>query len=474
MARYAYERLGHESARLLELETSRQFAHTSMTAVFESGPLGRPDGGVDFPAIRRALEFRLGQVPHYRRKLRRIPLEDHPIWVDDHEFNLDYHVRHTSLPRPGGRAELRQVASRVQAQRLDRSRPLWECWVLEGVEGGRFALLVKTHLAMAEAGADLLEALLSTDATTLPGTPAPYVPRPMPSAAELVRDEIVRQARLPRRTLRRLERFFRDADQARDEVQRQLRRAARMLGYSIRPLQETPLTGPIGPHRRCDYLIVALDDAKTVRRELGGTIHDVVIAAVTGAVSRYLRAHHVSATTLDFRAAVPVSLRRGSRRQGVGEWHLDLPIWEPDPLRRLARVSELTAALGKENPPLGAAVLAGEERWIGSRLLALGTQAISNRRAEHLRLVNVPGAQVPLYLSGARLVEAYGMVPLGDEAGLGVAILSYDGKLCIGLNADFDRVADLALFREGLAESFAELVREAKKRKARLSVVRAS
>jgi WS/DGAT/MGAT family acyltransferase len=474
MPRYAYERLGHESARLLELETSRQFSHTSMLAIFEAGPLARPAGGVDIAAIRRAIECRLAQVPHYRRKLRRIPLENHPVWVDDHEFNLDYHVRHTSLPRPGGLAELRQVAARVQAQRLDRSRPLWECWVIEGLEGDRFALLVKAHLAMAEAGADLLEALLSNDPAALPGTPAPFVPRPMPSVAELARDELLRQMRLPRQALRRVERFFRETEHAGEELQRRARRLARMLGYSIRPLQETPLTGPVGPHRRCDYLVVSLDDAKTVRRELGGSIHDVVIATVTGAVGRYLRAHHVSATTLDFRAAVPVSLRSGKQRQGVAEWHIELPVWETDPVRRLERVRELTAALGRNEPPLGAAVLAGEERWIGSRLLALGARAISNRRPEHLRLVNVPGSQRPLFLSGARLVEAFGMVPLGDEAGLGIAILSYDGQLCVGLNADFDRVADLALFREALAESFAELVREAKRRKARLSVVRAS
>jgi WS/DGAT/MGAT family acyltransferase len=346
--------------------------------------------------------------------------------------------------------------------------------VIEGLEGGRFALLVKTHLAMAEAGADLLEALLSIDASAVTGTPAPFVPRPMPSVAELARDELLRQMRLPRQVLRRVERFFRESEHAGEEIQRQVRRLAKLLGYSIRPLQETPLTGPVGPHRRCDYLVVSLDDAKTVRQELGGTIHDVVIATVTGAVGRYLRAHHMSGTTLDFRAAVPVSLRSGKSRQGVGEWHLDLPVWEQDPLRRLEKVRELTSALGKSNPPLGAAALAGEERWIGSRLLALGARAISNRRAEHLRLVNVPGAQVPLFLSGARLVEAYGMVPLGDEAGLGVTILSYDGKLFVGLNADFDRVADLALFREGVAESFAELVREARRKKARLSVVRAS
>src|SRR5262249_32000508 len=189
---------------------------------------------------------------------------------------------------------------------------------------------------------------------------------------------------------------------------------------------------------------------------------------------RYLRAHHVNPSTLDFRAAVPVSLRSGSRRQGVGEWHLDLPVWEPDALRRLERVRELTSALAETSPPLGAAALPGGERAIGSRLLALGASAIAHRRPEHLRLVNVPGAQVPLYFAGARLAEAYGTVPLDDEAGLGVAVLSYDGRLCVGLNADFDRVADLALFREALEVSFRELVGEAQRRKSRLTLVKAS
>jgi diacylglycerol O-acyltransferase / wax synthase len=474
MARYAYQRLHHDSAVLLARESSRQFAHTGMIAVFEPGPLGRPDGGVVFAAIRCAIESKLSELPHYRRKLRRIPIENHPVWVDDHEFNLDYHLRHTALPRPGGLSELRQVAARVQSQRLDRSRPLWECWVLEGLEGGRFALLVKTHLAMADTGADLLEALLSKNAAEPVAEPRPFVARPMPSAAELARDELLRQMRLPRQALRRTLRFFRETDHMSEEIQRRVRGLARLLGYSIRRLQETPLTGPLGPHRRCEYLTLPLEDAKLVRRELGGSIHDVVIATVTGAVARYLRAHHVNPSTLDFRAAVPVSLRSGTRRQGVGEWHIDLPVWETDPVRRLLRVREHTDALGKSSPPLGAAALTGEERWIGSRLLALGASAISHRRPEHMRIINVPGAQLPLYFAGARLDEAYGMVPLDDETGLGVAVLSYDGKLCVGLNADFDRVADLALFGEALVESFRELVREAQRRRARLSVVRAS
>ena len=160
MARYAYERLSHDGASLLELETSRIFAHTGTTLILEPGPLARPDGGVDFEAIRAAIESRLHQVPSYRRKLSWIPIEKHPVWVDDHEFNLGYHIRHTSLPRPGSMRQLRRLAARVQAQRLDRSRPLWEYWVAEGLEGGRFALITKTHAALLEStGADLLQAL---------------------------------------------------------------------------------------------------------------------------------------------------------------------------------------------------------------------------------------------------------------------------------------------------------------------------
>jgi WS/DGAT/MGAT family acyltransferase len=446
--------------------------HTGVTAIFESGPLGRPDGGVDFAALRGAIETRLAQVPHYRWKLRRIPIENHPVWVDDHEFNLDYHLRHTSLARPGGLAQLRQVAARVQAQRLDRSRPLWECWVLEGVEGGRFALVLKTHLALAEAGGDLLGALLSPDASERFRPARPFVPRPMPSALELACDELLRQMRLPRQALRRALRFLRETEHTGAELQRQARRLAHLLGYSIRRLPETPLTGPVGPHRRCDYLTLPLEDAKLVRRELGGSVHDVLIASVTGAVARYLRAHHMSPSTLDFRAAVPVSLRSGERRQGVREWILELPVWETGAVRRLERVREATERRSSGSQPLGAKSLSSDDRFEASRLLALGASVISDRMPVHLRLVNVPGPQRPLYLQGARLLEPYGMVPLGEEAGLGIAVLSYDGKLCLGLNADFDRVGDLALFRENLAESFRELVREAQRRRARLTLVR--
>ncbi len=474
MARYAYERLSDESAQLLAHESSRRFLHSGTTLIFESGPLARPDGGVDFPALRAAIESRLHRVPLYRRKLRRIPFEDHPVWVDDHEFNLDYHLRHTSLARPGDMQQLCKVAARVQAQRLDRSRPLWECWVLEGVSEGRFAIVMKTHAALAEGASDLLQALLSGDPEERFEPPPPFTPRPAPSSAELALDEVLRRASLARRSLRRARELVTRGDEIAERLRARAQYVAHLLGYSVRALRETPLGGSVGPHRRFETLALPLGDAKRVKSELGGSVHDILLATVTGAVARYLRAHHLNPAILDFRAAVPVSLRAGNRNEGVGEWILELPIWEKDPLRRLALVHERTEKLNRLQPALGARSLIDVGQWTPSRLMLQGVRALSRGAGVNLRLVNAPGPQTPLYLHGARLVECYGNVPLGTDGGVGVGVFSYDGKLCVGFNADFDRVPDLALFRELFAESYRELVREADRRGRRLALVRAS
>ena len=465
MARYAYDRLSHESAALLERETSRSYQHSGATLLFESGPLATPDGGVDFAAIRAAVESRLHRVPQYRRMLRWIPFENHPVWVDDAEFNLDYHLRHTSLARPGGDPQLRKLVARVQSQRLDRSRPLWECWVLEGMEGGRFAVVVKTHNAMVDgAGSDLLQVLLSPDPDEVYDPPPPHRPRPVPTSAELVRDEVVRQFRLPRRALRRFQNFVNETDDLGEEIRSRADGLAQMLGYTLKRLPETPLNGEIGPHRHCDMLTLPLDEAKAVRRELGGTVHDVILTSVAGAVSRYLREHHVNPAILDFRAGVPVSLRRGEVNEGVGEWILELPVWEKDPVRRLQLVQERTEAQNRLNPALGAKTLFSMAGWTSSRMLAQAARSLSGNAAVHLTVTNVPGPQTPLYLGGARLVETFGSIPLRKNGGLGIAVMSYEGRLCFGLNADFDLVSDLKVFTEALKSSCEELVREANRR----------
>ena len=471
MARYAYERLSYESAALLASETSRHVAHAATTLVFDAGPLARRGGGVDFDAIRNAIESRLHLVPVYRRKLRRVPIENHPVLVDDREFNLDYHLRHTGIAQPGDLAQLQRVVSRLLAQRLDRSRPLWECWVLEGLAGGRFALVVKQHAVLAEASGDLMQVLLSPDPSEAFEPAPPFVPRPMPSAAELVRDEVVRQLRLPQKALRRLGEFVRESDSFGRELRRRAHGVANLLGYSIRELHETPLSGEPGPHRRFETLVIPLADAKLVHAELGGSVHDVLLAAVAGAVGAYFRARHMNPAVLDFRAAVPVSLRSGNKNEGVGEWTLDLPIWESDPVRRLAEVRRLTEELNRESPALGARTLNSVAKWTSARLLAQGVRAISDRTPVNMRIANVPGPQTPVYLRGAKLIETYGAVPLSRSGGLGIAMFSYDGKLCIGVNADYDRVADLDAFAALLAEAMRELVSAARRRARKLKLV---
>ena len=471
MARYSYERLSYESAALLAGESSRHFAHAATTLVFEAGPLARPNGGVDFEAIRSAIESRLHLVPAYRRKLRRVPIENHPVLVDDREFNLDYHVRHTGIAQPGELAQVQKVVARLQAQRLDRSRPLWECWVIEGMAGNRFALVMKQHAILAESGGDLMQVLLSQRPDDELEPAPPFVPRPMPSAAELVRDEVVRQLRLPQKALARLREFALESDSFANELGRRAQAVANLLGYTIRQLHDTPLSGEPGPHRRFETLVIPLADAKLVHEELGGSVHDVLLAAVAGAVGAYFRMRHMNPAVLDFRAAVPVSLRSGDKNEGVGEWVLDLPIWEKDPARRLEQVRRKTEELNRESPALGARTLNSVAKWTSSRTLAQAVRAISERTPVNVRIANVPGPQQPVYLRGAKLIEAYGTVPLARSGGLGIAMFSYDGKLCIGVNADYDRVADLEAFTALLEESLRELVNEARRRARKLKLV---
>jgi WS/DGAT/MGAT family acyltransferase len=487
MPRTYYERLSPQSASFLVREGSRTFSHTSVLLVFEPGSLARPSGGVDFDAIRSGVEARLSAVPRARQKLRWIPLENHPIWVDDPDFSLEYHLRHTSLPRPGNEEQLRRMVARIHAQRLDRSRPLWECWVLEGLEDGRFAMLWKTHHCMVDPASeeDLIEALLSPE----PHPPEPrhvgYKPRPMPSAYELVRDEVVRQARIPRRSLERFQDALR-SDAWRHDLELRLRSVAKLLGYSIRPRGQNALSGPAGPHRRFARLVVPLEKAQQVHRALDAPLHDVLLAVLAGAIRAFFLERLVNPATIDFRVSAPVTLdpeasqaaggrvagAPGAESETVGEWIVEMPIWEKDPRERVARVRAQTEKLHAASPGLGARTLAGLAEWTGSRRLGLGARAVSQRSVD-LAVVNLPGPQTPLYFRGARLLEGFGIAPLREDHALAVTIMSYDGKLCWALNADFDRLPDLDRFAAALDASFEELHRAARGG-AKLSVVQSA
>ena len=480
MPRYAYDRMTALDHSFLVLEKPNAYMHVASTQVFETGPLRTPDGGVDGGRIQRAIAASLHRIPRYRQKLVRVPLEGRPVWVDDPDFHIDYHVRHTSLPRPGDERQLKRLSARIMQQHLDRSRPLWEIWVVEGLEGDRFALVSKVHHCMIDgiSGVDLMKVLLCPSPDEEPPEPPPFIPRPMPSRLELLRDELRRRAGLPLAGLRDLRELVREAREARQEALTRIRAAVDVLGTSLRRPSETPLNRGIGPHRRFDWLTLELSHLKDLRKALGGSLNDVVLAIVAGAVRRFLELRQMDPSSVDFRILAPVSVRaedeQGSLANRVSAWLVDLPVGESDPRERLARIARATAELERSRHAVGAELLTQAAEWTPSTLLALGARNIARWLPFNMLVTNVPGPQVPMYLLGARLLDVYPHVPLADHLGLGVALLSYDGKLGWGFNADWDLVPDLHAFVEVTREAFEELGRVAAARAGEQAVRAAS
>ena len=469
MAHYAYERLTALDNSFLILEGPNAYMHVASTMVFDAGPLRREDGGIDADALKERIGASLHRIPRYRQKLAWIPFENHPVWVDDDCFSLDYHVRHTALPRPGSEEQLKRLSSRIMQQHLDRARPLWEIWVVEGLDKERFALITKVHHCMVDgvSGVDLMKVLMSpTPDAPRPEDPPRFVPRPTPSALELIRHELGRFVRLPFTALRDVRGFVREADDARQEVLVRLRAAAETLGASLRSVSPTPLNRPIGPHRRFGWMTMDVAEVKAVRRALGGSLNDVVLTIVTGAVRRYLERRGVKMRGLEFRVMAPVSVRAtdqdGTLGNRVSAWVLPLPLDEDDPRERLRRISERTSELKDSRSAVGAEMLTQVAEWTPSNLLALGARNVTRLLPFNLVVTNVPGPQFPMYMGGAKMLEVFPHVPLAGNLGLGIALLSYDGRIHWGFNADYDVVPDLEDFVADTRDALAELLRSAR------------
>jgi WS/DGAT/MGAT family acyltransferase len=403
----------------------------------------------------------LHRIPRYRQRLELSPLENRPVWVDDRHFQLRYHVRHAALPKPGSLAQLKELTGWILSRQLDRARPLWEAWLVEGVEGGeQLALITKVHHCMVDgvAGADLVQIMLSPSARAEAAPAAPYTPRPTPSSLELARDEIVRGIRRVAGAAGSLHRLARDRAFAED-ARRRVASLVRLAGYALKPASATPLNGEVGPHRQFDWLTMPLDDALDLRKALGCSLNDVVLATVAGAVRKYLLLRRAEPSILDFRIAAPVNMRRASERGQLGNhvssWVLALPIAEKDPLTRLHKIREETAQLKRSDAAAGLETLLSLSDWLPPRVLA-GAVGLASGPANMI-VTNVRGPEAPLYMVGAKLLGMYPVVPLLPRTGLGVALFSYDGRLCWGFAADQDLVPDLAAFVRAIRDSFEEL-----------------
>jgi WS/DGAT/MGAT family acyltransferase len=446
-----YERLSALDSSFLDLEDPNVHMHVASVGIFEGGPLLLPDGGLEIERIRAFVGPALGRSQRFRQRLETVPGLGRRVWVDDPRFNLDYHLRHTALPEPGDVRLLKRLAARILSQKLDRGKPLWEIWFVEGLEGNRFAVITKVHHCMIDgiSGVDLLAALMRFEPGGEPdeGAGATWLPRPAPGPIRLLADELRHRAALPGRALRAARAALQRPGAALESASGTLGSVREAVFRGLGTASPTPLNESIGPYRRFDWTCFDLDSVKEVKDKLGGTLNDVVLAVVAGTLRGFLQQRGLRPEALDFRALLPVSVRRDSERGKLGNrvayMIAPLPVGEADPRRRLERVTATTTRLKRSGQARGGEIVELLGDWTAAGLLPFLMRLATRQRSYNLVVTNVPGPRQAAYLLGARMLEVYPLVPLFSNQALGIALFSYDGRLHWGFNADWDAVPDL-------------------------------
>lgn len=453
------ERLTAVDASFLHQERRASHMHVGAIFTFE-GPVPSYDDLLDH------VDSRLHLVPRYRQILATPQWQaGRPLWVDDPSFRLDYHVRQTGLPSPGSEVELRRLAGRIFSQRLDRSKPLWEMWLVEGLAENRFALVSKTHHALVDgiAGVDLMTVIfdLSREPEGFDETP-PWVPEPSPSQAELIAEGVKDAVAMPFGLARRaLEAGRRPRETART-VFEAAQGLAEVAWAELNPAPATPLNVEIGPHREIRWTQASLEDFRTIKRTLGGTVNDVVLSVVTGALGSWLRERGEQTAGLELRALVPVSIRSKGQRGELGNRlalvRAALPVYCEDPSERLRLVKRSMGDLKRSKQALGAEVLTGLEHFAPPTLLAQASRMNFSTRLFNLLVTNVPGPQFPLYVLGRELEQLIPVPFLAEGHSLAIAAMSYNRKVEFGLLADFDAEVDPQHISELIDQALAELL----------------
>jgi diacylglycerol O-acyltransferase / wax synthase len=459
----AVERMNTLDAGFYFVEHHNVPMHIGSLAVFE-GP------APTYRELFELFEAKIPRVPRYRQVVRTMPLQlVRPFWADDEQFELSYHLRHAAVPPPGRPSQLRELASRVFAQRLDRDRPLWEAWFLEGIEKNRWAIISKVHHSMVDGigGSDLLAELFDLTPESAPAAPPPWEPQPGPSAREFVLGGALDTITWPGRQLADLPGM----------LARRLPTAGEVVDFgrgltgSARRLREpsaSSLNGPISAHRRWTWAMAKLGDVRQIRRglpELAVTVNDVVLAAISSGFRDLLQARGELTDDLVVRSLVPVSLRGADERQPVSN-HIsamlvNLPVAEPDPVARLRLLHEQMDDLKRTRQAAGAELLTELLGFAAPSLLALGSRAAFRIPQPIVQTVttNVPGPRFPLYLLGRQLAELYPYVPIGNNLRIGIAIFSYLDRFTFGVTADYRAVAeaDLEVLTKGIERGMREL-----------------
>jgi WS/DGAT/MGAT family acyltransferase len=454
------DRLTGLDASFLHLERGGQsHMHVAEVLVFAGAP-------PRYVELVDHIRTRLDLVPRYRQRLASVPLgQGRPVWVDDAHFNLRYHVRHTGLPAPGDDAALKRLAGRVFSQPLDRDKPLWELWLVEGLQDDRFAVIGKTHHALVDgiAGVDITTVLFDTAPEPVdPPRPATaWVPHPAPSAAQLLAQAVLERSTVPEEIARGARAALRAPRKLAQSAVDRLNELGAFAWAGLEPAPRTPYNVPIGPHRRYEWADADLDTFKAIKDTLGATINDVVLTVVAGALGRHMRSHGHRTAGLELRALVPVSVRGADAERPTGNrvaavW-APLPVGETDPVAALRRVHAAMEHVKATHEAVGAQVLTELADFAPPTLMSQAARLQARQRLFNVVVTNVPGPQFPLYLLGRRLTAIYPVVPLAANQAIGIAVMSYDGRLGFGLLADHDALRDVGALGDLLRASIDDL-----------------
>jgi diacylglycerol O-acyltransferase len=458
------DRLTALDSTFLHLEDhSSAHMHVASVMVFEGTA----------PTLQELVDHVLGRlhlVPRYRQRLAYVPFDQgRPVWADDPHFNPYYHIRHTALPHPADDAALKRLAGRLFSQRLDRSKPLWEIWLVQSMSGGRFALIAKTHHALVDgiSGVDITTVLFDTAREPAPTAPAtPWSAKPLPGPAKLLGEALIERSTVPAEMARGARALLRAPRRAAKQVKDGLASvgATTLAGINA-PAPPSPFNVDIGPHRRYTFVDADLAKFKAIKDSLGGTLNDVVLASVSLALGRYLRREGEDTDGLVLKAMVPVSVRSKEQRGALGNqvaamW-APLPVGIQDPAECLHTISTAMEDLKKGGQAVGAQVLTNLAGFAPPTILSQAARLQARQPFFNLVVTNVPGPQIPLYLLGRRLQVLYPVVPLAQRQAIGIAVMSYDGHLGFGLLGDYDALPGLEQIASDLKWAITALVRAA-------------
>jgi WS/DGAT/MGAT family acyltransferase len=460
-------RLSALDAMFVGIETNELHMHVGAVLVFEAGPLANEEGGIDFERMSKYMETALVHLPNYHRRLKPTPGLRHPVWVDDEHFDINYHLRHTALPKPGSERLLKRLAGRIFSQSLDKKKPLWEIWVVEGLENDRFALICKVHHSMVDGmgGMEVLAGLLrATPDETFKAPTEPWNPEPTPRGLSLLRDELKYRGAGLRSLADRARATWEQVKSGEDGKARAV--TAGIINIMKSGLIPAPPSSinprRVSSHRRFDICRYELAEIKAIKNSLGGKVNDVLLALCAGALRRFLERRGDRVAGLEgFRVLMPVSLRSQGKVNGgnqIALTFIEIPVHIADPERRYQAVLESSArAKGSSHQIEGTALLEELSDVTADALMRESVRAAGALRPYNVIVTNIPGPPFKLYMLGAPLVEMFPLAPLFYQQGLGIALFSYSGEVSIGLGADRQALPDLHLLVEDFDAAYAEL-----------------